>query len=650
MTFRRIAKLTVALTIVAIPTAAFLPSSSSSRHASTTTARWATSSPEEALKKTASQLLKLDKLQQQTSGNGENPEFDKIYNQYIKQPANALKMELQQRNLPYKKGRKPDLAQRLAENDLKLSKMARGIINDGDDDIEAWNPTSSSSEDDETTSTPLKLLKSFCGLQLSQAASNALTKANFQTPSPIQKAAIPLSVQGESLILHAETGSGKTLAYLLPITEQLWMEHNERMTADDDGFGYGLILLPTRELAAQVAGVATVLAPPGTVRMVSYATNLMSDGMKDRGEQEYGGRLDTGDGRTKARLFIGSAKAVMHSLYGDGKMPASPTTKPEAQHFLRSTRWVVLDEVDRLLNVKKSRSASKGRHEKPAAVVTSAIARLTFGKAQVVAASATVGRSLRRELSRVMGLSPQESPQVIRANPNLRDEEEEEEEQQVQEPGTHIARAVTIPDTVQHYVTAVDTSSSGKLLTSAFLVLKELHIGGNSKRILLVLTKGCGINTKNAIGALQHFQCKPEPKSLLDVLEADGTDRMIELHRQVSGATGVGESSYFSSSSEKEKNQEEEEEQEQGEGYLLVTGEDTVRGLHLDGLDMVVVVGKAAGPDEYTHIAGRTGRAGRTGKVISVLSHQDAASVEGWEKMLCVDFARLEIDDVENLK
>jgi hypothetical protein len=131
-------------------------------------------------------------------------------------------------------------------------------------------------------------------------------------------------------------------------------------------------MLPTRELAAQVAGIATALAPPGTVRVVSYATNLMSDGLKDRGEMEYGGRLDRGDGRTKTRLFIGSAKSIMHSLYGDGKMPASPTTKPEDMQLLQNVRWVVLDEVDRLLNVRRSRGAASStpRHEKPAAVVT----------------------------------------------------------------------------------------------------------------------------------------------------------------------------------------------------------------------------------------------------------------------------------------
>ena len=151
-------------------------------------------------------------------------------------------------------------------------------------------------------------------------------------------------------------------------------------------------------------------------------------------------------------------------------------------------------------------------------------------------------------------------------------------------------------------------------------------------RILLVLTKGSGISTQNTLGALKHFRCQPEPRSLLDVLEADGTDKLIEVHREVSGATGVGEA----------------KDADEDEGYVLVTGEDSVRGLHLDGLDVVVVVGRAPGPDEYTHIAGRTGRAGRSGSVINVVSEKDAAAVKAWEKMLDTEFREITIEEIPN--
>jgi hypothetical protein len=239
-------------------------------------------------------------------------------------------------------------------------------------------------------------------------------------------------------------------------------------------------------------------------------------------------------------------------------------------------------------------------------------------------------------MARVLGLSPQESPQVIRANDKLKDEED----YTVEEKSAHVGRAVTIPETVNHYVSVVDTSSTGALLTNAIYVLKELQ-KTESNKILMVLTKGCGVTTQNAVGALKHFRCEPEPMSLLDVLEADGTDRMIEVHRQVTGATGVGESYFVDRKDDTSSGT--------GKGYLLVTGEDTVRGLHLDGLDVVLVVGRAQGPDEYIHIAGRTGRAGRSGKVISVLSEQHAMAVTGWSTILSTDFQNIALEDVANL-
>jgi superfamily II DNA/RNA helicase len=62
----------------------------------------------------------------------------------------------------------------------------------------------------------------------------------------------------------------------------------------------------------------------------------------------------------------------------------------------------------------------------------------------------------------------------------------------------------------------------------------------------------------------------------------------------------------------------------------------------LDSLDVVVVAGRPVGPDEYTHIAGRTGRAGKRGCVVNILSVQDASKLGAWEKMLNIGFQRCE--------
>ncbi|TPW17447.1 MAG: DEAD/DEAH box helicase [Halothiobacillaceae bacterium] len=69
----------------------------------------------------------------------------------------------------------------------------------------------------------------------------------------MQQAAIPLALEGADLQVSAPTGTGKTLAYLVPVVQRLLSHANP---------GQGtraLILLPTRELAQQVAAVVKLL-------------------------------------------------------------------------------------------------------------------------------------------------------------------------------------------------------------------------------------------------------------------------------------------------------------------------------------------------------------------------------------------------------
>jgi hypothetical protein len=123
----------------------------------------------------------------------------------------------------------------------------------------------------------------------------------------------------------------------------LWQEQNSN---DEGEPSYAIILTPTRELAAQVAGVATALSPPNSVRLVTTPTNLVRQTSQDkeRSEGEYGGRFDFGKS-SGTKLIVGSAKSILTSLFGDSKMPAPPTSKPEAKKFIQNVSYVVLDEV-----------------------------------------------------------------------------------------------------------------------------------------------------------------------------------------------------------------------------------------------------------------------------------------------------------------
>ena len=96
----------------------------------------------------------------------------------------------------------------------------------------------------------------FSTLGLSPALLRALKTKAFAAPTPIQLAAIPAALQRRDVLGSAQTGSGKTLAFVLPLVQQLEniaVERPRRLRA--------LILVPTRELCAQVGEEIRSLAP-----------------------------------------------------------------------------------------------------------------------------------------------------------------------------------------------------------------------------------------------------------------------------------------------------------------------------------------------------------------------------------------------------
>jgi ATP-dependent RNA helicase RhlE len=88
----------------------------------------------------------------------------------------------------------------------------------------------------------------FSQLGLSSTACASLARLGYQTPTPIQTKAIPLVLTGVDLLARAQTGTGKTAAFGLPMIDRLRIRESNagRRTPR------GLVLVPTRELAAQV--------------------------------------------------------------------------------------------------------------------------------------------------------------------------------------------------------------------------------------------------------------------------------------------------------------------------------------------------------------------------------------------------------------
>ncbi len=158
-------------------------------------------------------------------------------------------------------------------------------------------------------------MKSFKDLGLSLDVIKNLEVLNFKEPTPIQSEAIPVALQGLDILGTAQTGTGKTGAYSIPLISKIL----------NDSEVHGLIMLPTRELAAQVYKAVKEFIGKKNINMALLI-----------GGEEMGKQFK--QLKSFPRIVIGTPGRINDHL--DRK-----TLK------LDNTNFVVLDEVDRMLDM-----------------------------------------------------------------------------------------------------------------------------------------------------------------------------------------------------------------------------------------------------------------------------------------------------------
>ncbi|MBU4299407.1 DEAD/DEAH box helicase [Patescibacteria group bacterium] len=154
----------------------------------------------------------------------------------------------------------------------------------------------------------------FSGLGIAPSLLEALARLNHKNPTPIQRQAIPIAIQGKDVVGIAQTGTGKTLAFGIPMIQRLQQIQ-----------GRGLVVLPTRELAIQV----------------------------DESLRQAGAKLGL-----RTAVLIGGM-AIRPQIQALTKNPHIITATPGRlnDHLNRRTlqignvRIVVLDEADRMLDM-----------------------------------------------------------------------------------------------------------------------------------------------------------------------------------------------------------------------------------------------------------------------------------------------------------
>lgn len=149
----------------------------------------------------------------------------------------------------------------------------------------------------------------------------SVARLGWAQPTPVQAEVIPALLAGEDLLVSAQTGTGKSGSFLLPLLQRLSSVSGEPHRAR------ALILVPTRELAQQIAQTAQQLAAP----LPSPPRALLLIGGVDIEAQEA--ELAQG-----AQLLIATPGRLLELVKRQAVTLAHITT-------------LVLDEADRLLDM-----------------------------------------------------------------------------------------------------------------------------------------------------------------------------------------------------------------------------------------------------------------------------------------------------------
>ena len=155
----------------------------------------------------------------------------------------------------------------------------------------------------------------FPGISMSDVTRAAIARMDITEPTSIQAGSIPHLLDRRDLIGQARTGSGKTLAFSIPMVERC--DRSSRKIQ-------GLVLVPTRELAIQVAGVMEALASPHRLQVT-----LLYGGRSLRPEYTA---LNRGP-----HIVVGTPGRTLDHL-------------KQGTLDLRSVRLLVLDEADEMLD------------------------------------------------------------------------------------------------------------------------------------------------------------------------------------------------------------------------------------------------------------------------------------------------------------
>ena len=460
----------------------------------------------------------------------------------------------------------------------------------------------------------------------------SLLSASLPEPTEIQSAAFPVISSGKNAVVASPTGTGKSLAFLLPLLASAKVGRNVPCSM--------VVVTPTVELAAQLQREVDRLWPPkdsddGTPRSAMHLVGFVS-GDRNKSEEE-----NAGDAEDEAE---GDRFRLLSELKGDPILAGTPrslrTILREARRALendsgadgdvkeaalciqRNMKAVVLDEADRLLRTEgKARDVAeaKQRREQGVAPLSNTQKKQLKAKRkpktqteqlfrelpvpvetlQVVCASATVGRTLRRQLMDLLGTaSLDKTAELITGEGDIRTGKNADRR-----------KSSLVPDTLHHIyrlIPGIDKSIGDDGLGVTVAALRDTLQRLDPPSPALIFPGKLGVDSvqkelydcgvKNVLGLRDIQLCKEGPASSWE------------------------------------------------DAQCFVVGDKFGRGLDIPGVKYVFLLSPPSSAAGYTHLSGRTGRNGEDGTAITFTRPREAHKLVAIAEALGLAFEEMRSD------
>ena len=164
----------------------------------------------------------------------------------------------------------------------------------------------------------------YSSLPLAEPLQRAVAEMGYENMTPIQAQAIPVVLAGQDVMGAAQTGTGKTAAFSLPLLQRL-LKHETASVSPARHPVRALVLLPTRELADQVAGQVKQYA-----KYTQLRSAVVFGGMDMKPQVE--------ELRKGVEVLVATPGRLLDHIEAKTAV-------------LNQVEYVVLDEADRMLDI-----------------------------------------------------------------------------------------------------------------------------------------------------------------------------------------------------------------------------------------------------------------------------------------------------------